>query len=487
MIDMQTLGRLLAHERGKAVVTIARKRVTVMPDAIILSTVALSGEESTVHAVAIGRNDERPRVLSVPDPRNREDMFGTLVMLGGYLEERYRECMTNDGPPFPQVWVPSSSVADNIEAVSERLRFSDKPEDRRAGNILAYLVTQKEVPGQQSLMVSTRVLSDHFATGQSPMEDEHLGALLAWVDPPEGIPAIEAAREAEKIPLGASTLPEFDKNVLAPLVDRFNQLGKENPPDEEGRRQLAAAIHREVGNVVVRSYEATRRAYRIMKALSIPDLPDLTNLMGIESMSFQNFMHKIDENIDIRVKDSPRSAVFGLAMRESASSQYTAALRIGDEMARSEAKIAGKVLEGILLGVESGKTLGSPRLVFEIESRQECLRFRKGDSLECVSGPEISGTVLSVRRSGVSTVVTAELVSPRPPLLSLEKGICLEFVPDKPDWGWGERTRDMIARRLASPPWTHAKGGQPPKSRANDRGDLPADPLHAVESMRAPK
>lgn len=43
----------------------------------------------------------------------------------------------------------------------------------------------------------TVVLRLHWATGQNAVEDAHLAALLAWIDPPPGRSGAEAAAEAE--------------------------------------------------------------------------------------------------------------------------------------------------------------------------------------------------------------------------------------------------------------------------------------------------
>ena len=64
----------------------------------------------------------------------------------------------------------------------------------------------------------TTALADHWATGQSDLEDANLAALLGWIDPAAGLTGQQAARLAEDPvqcpPAGPVTDPTFDNEVL---------------------------------------------------------------------------------------------------------------------------------------------------------------------------------------------------------------------------------------------------------------------------------
>ena len=78
----------------------------------------------------------------------------------------------------------------------------------------------------------TDLLTRHWATGQSAMEDQHLGALLGWIDPPPGLDGAgrrpRADRRADRDglllspPAGPATDPVFDNRVLAPAIERYD-------------------------------------------------------------------------------------------------------------------------------------------------------------------------------------------------------------------------------------------------------------------------
>jgi hypothetical protein len=68
------------------------------------------------------------------------------------------------------------------------------------------------------MLTATGALAGHWATGQSPVEDASLGALLGWIDPPPGLSGAQAAAMAEDPvrcpPAGPATDPTFDNEVL---------------------------------------------------------------------------------------------------------------------------------------------------------------------------------------------------------------------------------------------------------------------------------
>jgi hypothetical protein len=94
------------------------------------------------------------------------------------------------------------------------------------GRWLTYFAERTEHPGSCSMLAMTTVLSAHWATGQSSLEDVNLAALMGWIAPPSGRSAFEAAREAEDPtvwpPAGPTTDPTFDNEVLAPLIRSYD-------------------------------------------------------------------------------------------------------------------------------------------------------------------------------------------------------------------------------------------------------------------------
>ena len=102
------------------------------------------------------------------------------------------------------------------------------------GKWLTFLADSADHPGAALLADLTSLLAEHWATGQSPLEDASLAAQLAWIDPPPGMTGLQAALATEDPlrcpPAGPATDPGFDQAILEPLVrnyDRAAQAGNQ--------------------------------------------------------------------------------------------------------------------------------------------------------------------------------------------------------------------------------------------------------------------
>ena len=183
MSDLDLALQVEAAVRGRAVPRMGRLHVAVRPDARVLTLVALAGEDTDVHIALFGPVGREPAIGFVPDPRHRDDLFRMYRGLLAHVESYYAACLK--AGTHPQVWVSSASAARHVEALAERLRNARADADvRRLGDLLTYPAERFYVAGQQSLVAATTALRTHYASGQQPSEDEHLGALLSWVDPP---------------------------------------------------------------------------------------------------------------------------------------------------------------------------------------------------------------------------------------------------------------------------------------------------------------
>jgi hypothetical protein len=132
-------------------------------------------------------------------------------------------------PDAPQLLVPNVSTAAFVRLLGRSTRFRRTEGDYAVpasvpllGRWLTYFAERGEVSPSAQLLPMTAVLADHWATGQSAAEDANLGALLSWIDPPDGMTGHAAARAAEDPvrcpPAGPVTDPTFDNEVLAPIL-----------------------------------------------------------------------------------------------------------------------------------------------------------------------------------------------------------------------------------------------------------------------------
>jgi hypothetical protein len=478
---LDLLARLLAYRDGRAQPRASHRQVTIHPQARVLCPLALAGEDTTIHIVAYGPIGGPPRVLCVPDPRKRDPQFDLFARLGANLERWFERCRREGA--YPQLWVSSGAAASHLDVLADRLRYNRlRPEVKRFGELLSYATGRLPVAGQQALLTATGALTRHWATGQQPGEDEHLGAVLAWIDPPAGVPVLEAVAAAEFEPMGAKTDPVFDERTLEPLVRAYDTAARAGATAAvlDGH---AANIQAVLEPIVLRIYAATQRAIALLQAAGLPLLPDLPELEAREAAEFENFMQGRDENRPLTLRDGAKAAAFGLATREEALQNVGAAVLLGDRVARAAGRLTGRVVVGI---VESPRSMraGPYRVVhrFELVSRQRVLHVRVRDELYRADDGRLRVLVEQVRRRGTETRLTLRILAGQRAVGLPAKGAELEFVEGMPAWGEIWRVRGHLKTTLATRPWTHTPGALPAASPPPKTP--PADPLALVEALR---
>ncbi|MEU1703932.1 hypothetical protein ABZ478_00815 [Streptomyces sp. NPDC005706] len=274
-----TLARLEAVSTGRAqpAATVRHRRLSDRP--LVFVPLTTAGEAGAPLGALVGTDRDAPRLLVVPQPRDRDLRFAFLAELADvvlpYLDSYALDVeaaeRTETDPETgkrvkvevelcadaPQLIVPSRAGLDFVRLLGRSMRFRRTAEqDPEAphpapprvpllGRWLTHYGERARVPGSSLLLALTDVLSRHWATGQSSLEDQHLGALLAWIDAPpppaspeEGHPGrartgAEAAQWAELArddegqlrcpPAGPATDPAFDNKLLAPAIERYDR------------------------------------------------------------------------------------------------------------------------------------------------------------------------------------------------------------------------------------------------------------------------
>ena len=115
---------------------------------------------------------------------------------------------------------------------------------------------------QQVVMVASELLNRHIVTGQSGVEELHLGALLAWVNPPAGVDPSEEADRRSAMPAAAMLDWRDDERV-----EELRRQAKEESP-----RGLAARsrIERILTNGAQAEWNLLEEARTAFWALAIP-------------------------------------------------------------------------------------------------------------------------------------------------------------------------------------------------------------------------
>ncbi|MGW0929993.1 hypothetical protein [Streptomyces sp. NPDC002644] len=284
-----TLARLEAIRVGRAqpAATVRHRHLSERP--LVFVPLTTAGEAGAPLGALVGRDRDAPRLLVVPQPRDRDLRSAFLAELADvvlpYVESFADDVELVEGKEAdpetgrqvkverelcadaPQLIVPSRAGVDLVRLLGRSTRFrrtaEQDPETAYPapprvpllGRWFTHFGERARVPGSSLLLAMTDLLSRHWATGQSSLEDQHLGALLAWVDPPreEGLTGAEAALRAEVgrdaegqllcPPAGPATDPAFDNRLLAPAIERYDRARSALAAAEDGVAADALLAH----------------------------------------------------------------------------------------------------------------------------------------------------------------------------------------------------------------------------------------------------
>ncbi len=116
----------------------------------------------------------------------------------------------------------------------------------------------------------TTALAEHWATGQSDLEDANLAALLGWIDPADGLTGQQAARLAEDPvrcpPAGPVTDPTFDNEVLEGRMQAIRDAAPSRAtarPCARAQAAMDAALHSQLAP----TWELMWRGHALLAAL----------------------------------------------------------------------------------------------------------------------------------------------------------------------------------------------------------------------------
>lgn len=454
---LHVAARLRALQNGQAVPIVSQRQVVIQPRAKILTLISMAGEDTSVHAAAYGGFGEPAQVVVIADPRSRDDQNALLRQLLPLFEVYYREC--RDAGAFPQIWVSSGGALGHLDTLADRLRFTDEPEIRRLGELWTYAGERSPVAGQQALISASGALRLHYASGQQEAEDEHLLALLTWIDPPRGRDIFAAVAAAEETPMGVKTDPGFDAASLQPAITDFHKA------QSDGERAFhQSRIQHLLEGVIRPIYTATQRAIAVLSQPRWRDNPALDELAQQESDEFERFMQARDEGHRLPYNDRPKAAAMKIAARERAVSNVEAGMLRHDNAARERGVVNGRVLRGQLVGVHEHH-LGPRRYEYDLvlSSHQDSLHLRLGDELWLFDGSNLVMRVTEIERRGAFTWVTGRVGTPGKNVAKkMTVGPTLDFGPKAPDWPGIAGDLGQMKTRMTREPWTH-------------EGALPAD------------
>lgn len=480
MSVLTALARMEAMRAGRAqpVADLCHTHLSERP--LVMVPLKLAGEAAAPLAIMVGSAPAAPRLLIVPQPRDRVLRLRFLAELAEVLlpyitrhtletEERtnkagetYRRCLD-----APQLWVPNTGGIEFLGLLGRSVRFHRTDGDNPVpaaipllGRWLTWFRDRAEHPGSSVALPMTSVLSAHWASGQSPLEDANLAALLGWITPPPGRTGQEAAARAEDPlsvpPAGPATDPGFDNEELAPLIASYDEAIDESARTVAGQR-IERALHKQIEP----TWQLVWQGMSLLRAL--PTAPHTEGRWSDDIAAFSYFLDTIPEGTPQPRRDSAVSAARRLLDRERALERYDAERAFDDPRVMLEHRLAGTAFRGTVVDVEPTRTeaKGARKVL------RPHLRVRTSDPFTAVPGeklcnihhPKQSGTVLDSDGDTILLELSGgmgrKLVPEPGSVPELDAGIGFaRFTP-----GGSSRPPKLPTREET--PWTH--GGPPPE------------------------
>lgn len=439
MSTVTALARAEAVAAGVAqpIATVRHLHLAERP--LVFVPLAMAGEANAPLAAMVGTDPADPALLIVPQPRNRDQRFAFAAALaeivvpyvegfrgdaeavpvrGGEPRSRYADA--------PQLLVPNPGGVSFTRLLGRSTRFrrtdgewAVDPSVPLLGRWLTFFAERAEYPGSSLLVAMTDALSLHWATGQSPLEDANLAALLAWIAPPPGMTGAAAAAAAEDPvewpPAGPATDPTFDNELLAPAIEAYDRAVAAEAAGGEAARLRAYAT---LEDLLRTQLEPTWRLMWQAVAL-LRDLPPGAHVAGRwaeDRDAFTGFATYLDEGgFPQPRRDGAVAAAARLDRLERAIATYAAQRAYDDPLVMADYRLTGEAFAGEV-------TLADPTRVDDT-GRRPVLRPRimlvttdsvlvtPGTVLYSPTRPTQKATVVFVtpRDGGAKTEVVLEL------------------------------------------------------------------------------
>ncbi|MGW0467486.1 hypothetical protein ACWDX6_19715 [Streptomyces sp. NPDC003027] len=517
---ISTLARLEAVESGRAqpLATVRHRHLSDRP--LVLVPLTTAGEAGAPLGALVGTDREEPRLLVVAQPRDRDLRFAFLAELAGevlpYIDSftgAVEAAERNETDPetgkkvkvevelcadAPQLIVPSRAGVEYVRLLGRSMRFRRTAEQDPEtpfpapprvpllGRWLTHFGERARVPGSSLLLSATDLLNRHWATGQSSLEDQHLGALLAWIDPAEGESGAEAALRAELgrdrdgqllcPPAGPATDPAFDNRLLAPAIERFDRARQALASAEDGEsaderlgelHRAEREIRRLIESQLKPTWEAVWRSLDLLREL--PQGARVADRWTRDRWSFTGHRDRVVAGEPPQPRgDDAVTAAQKLAARESAQAQLEAQEALDDPLVLAGRRLAGEafvaeVVEVTMAWSESKRPSPRPLLTVRTDDRPHLGdRMKVYRSLE--GKPQTAEFVRYEEDGSLVLRVTDRMGRSKEPAEG--------SVPEKGEriaWTLFEHDQ-RVGAKLPDPeetPWTH---GGPPRS---DAAELP--------------
>lgn len=415
MTGHDAVRRLAAFASGKPLphgetLRVPKLGAFVQAKEILIVAFVRMGGESAPWGVAFGRPGRKPTVLSVAEPRTRDDVAAMMAefapeLLKHFLNPRLNpegriEAHGGKTPELPvrQIWLPNKAHLEMLHCLAYTYhRTTYGAEHRREvlqalARVCGWLFREGQRVGQTVTMVATQVLSEAYTFPSDDVRQGHLGFLLAWLGTKGGRAARSAAADvAERESVSTSLDPEFERVKLQPLVEAFNEARSDD--DKTGMERAARQIRALLEGELVRRWELTESAIEAIQGDRRRENAGVARLMkASQDEHFKQYL-RIEQKFE-DAEDGPpftpspetdrHPAAAGSRYYVYASSEELRdrLLVHDDREMQAELVASGEAIAGVIEGIEVEKDGRKTRVYWTVESDGTLpLRLREGQTL----------------------------------------------------------------------------------------------------------
>jgi hypothetical protein len=264
------------------------------------------------------------------------------------------------------------------------------------------------------MLALTDVLTWHWATGQSPLEDQNLAAILGWIDPPPGLTGAQAAARGEdpvhSPPAGPVTDPTFDNEVLDARL--LSVRSARATGDGRAMQRAVTALDQALATQLRPTWSLMWQAVTLLRRL--PPGGHVAARWDRDKDAFTwHVNHLRDGGPPQPRSDGAVAAARRLAGLEQAQVEYAVQRAFDDPLVMAEYRMSGEAFAGRVAAAEPRRTDDSgrrrvlrPRIT--LETRDPVLA-EPGDELVSPARPRQTARVISATTVSDGTAVQLEL------------------------------------------------------------------------------
>ncbi|MBM3775350.1 MAG: hypothetical protein FJW37_09335 [Acidobacteria bacterium] len=270
----------------------------------------------------------------------------------------------------------------------------------------------------------------HWTTAQSPEERASLAAFDAWINPPKGVSAFDAAAAGERIPIGP--VPTRDEDTaLEKLLETFNR--------QRGDKTDAATIARLIPPIEAHYRRLVAETWKLLwrcrdRELSNSEAPSVDRRWEEDCRAYKDHMKWQRQDGRTRTRQTARQAAQMMKERERAQQLLDAEEACEDSLKMLPHILANRAVFGKVVSVDREHKERGPknmvrRPLIVLESPDPCL-IPRGKKLYWTRLPKMACELVGVQhlKDGRSRVTLKVLTGTPKELPSPNSDACFSVL-----------------------------------------------------------